>query len=177
MATRKEAKQKSFMQILGLLVVVMLVVAAVVLGQMWLSSRPAPEPEDVAVTASVGDRSIEVSPYMVCAPGEECEEGEVPVLEVGADESLTITVPEPIYDHDWQLLTIYDDPGANDQQVHGPHDTDSVEIPGSAEPVGDSDERTRLVVVEVSSVMIGHDEDGVETPYTTVWSISTQAAE
>ncbi len=177
MATRKEAKHKSFIQIIGLIVVIMLVVAAIVLGQMWLSSRPDPEPQDVTVTASAGDRSIEVSPYMVCAPGEECQESEPPVLEVGADETLTISVPEPIYDHDWQLLSIYDDPAANDQQLHGPNDVDSVEIPGSVEPVGETDERPRLVVVEVSSVMIGHDEDGVETPYTTVWSVATQDTE
>lgn len=78
MATRKEAKQKSFMQILGLLVVVMLVVAAVVLGQMWLSSRPAPEPEDVAVTASVGDRSIEVPPTWCALRARSARRGRCP---------------------------------------------------------------------------------------------------
>lgn len=174
MATLKEAKQKSFIQVIGLVFVIILVVAAVVLGQTWLNSRPDPEPEEVSVTVAVGDRSREISPYLVCAPGEECVEGEVPVLEVGAEESLTVTVPKPIYDHDWQVLSIYDDPGANNQLLHGPHDTESVEVPGSVDPIGDSAERPRLVVVEISSVMIGHDEAGVETPYTTVWSIAAQ---
>lgn len=176
MATRKEAKRKSLLQVLALIIVVVIVVAAVLLFQNWMNSRPGPEPEDVTLTASVGEESIEVSPYTVCEPGTDCPEAEVPTIDVGPDESLTIELPEPVYNHDWQLLTIYDNPAANGQQLHGPNDTQSVEIPGSVDPVGDSEERPELAVVEISSVMIGHDDEGVETPYSTIWSIATENA-
>lgn len=173
MATRRQAKKKSLLQILALIIAVVIIVVATVLVQNWWNNRPGPEPGEVSVTASVGDESIEVSPYLVCEPGVECPEGEVPNLPVGPDETLKLELPEPIHNHDWQLLMIYDDPGANDQQLHGAYDATEVEIPGSVDPVGESTERPRLVVVEVSSVMVGHDEEGVETPYTTIWSLST----
>lgn len=173
MATRRQAKKKSLLQILGLIIAVVIVAVATVLIQNWWNNRPGPEPEDVTITATVGEESLEVSPYLVCEPGVECPEGEVPTLPVGPEETLRLEIPEAIHNHDWQLLLIYDDPGANDQQYHGPYDLEEVEIPGSTDPVGDSTERPRLVVVEVSSVMVGHDDDGVETPYSTIWSLST----
>ncbi len=173
MATRRQAKKKSLLQILSLIIAVVIIVVAAVLVQNWWNNRPGPEPQDVAVTASVGGDSIEVSPYLVCEPGLECPEGEVPNLPVGEDESLRLEIPEPIHNHDWQLLLIYDDPAANDQQYHGPHDLEELEIPGSVDPVGDSTERPRLVVVEITSVMVGTDDAGEETPYATVWSLST----
>jgi len=52
-----------------------------------------------------------------------------------------------------------------------------VEIPGSVDPVNEGDPRPRLMVVEISSAMIGHDADGEETPYATVWSLSTMDGE
>lgn len=174
MATRREAKKKSLLQILALIIAVVIVVVAAVLFQNWWNDRPGPEPGEVAITASAGGESVEVAPYLVCEPGLECPEGEVPNLPVGEDETLRLEIPEPIHNHDWQLLMIYDDPAANDQQLHGPYDTTEVEIPGSVDPVGESEERPRLVVVEVSSVMIGRDDEDEETPYATVWSLNTE---
>ena len=173
MATRRQARQKSLLQILALVIAVVIVVVAAVLVQNWWNDRPGPDPREVALTGSVGGESVKVSPYLVCEPGQECPEGEVPNLPVGADDTLALELPESVADHDWQLLMIYDDPAANDQRLHGPNDTDRVEIPGSVDPVGDSTERPRLQVVEVSSVMIGDNDAGEETPFATVWSLST----
>lgn len=40
------------------------------------------------------------------------------------------------------------------------------------DPVGDKkDVRPRLVVVEIRSVMIGHDAQGEQTPQTATWSL------
>ena len=44
MATRKEARKKSLLQILALIVVVAVIVASVVIFQSWRNSRPGPEP-------------------------------------------------------------------------------------------------------------------------------------
>lgn len=173
MATRKQARQKSLLQILALLIAVVIIIVAAILVQNWWTSRPGPEPHDVAITATNGEQAIDVAPYMVCELGTECQEGDVPTLLVGPDDNLVLDIPEDIHDHDWQLLTIYDDPAANDQVFHGSYDAEQVEIPGSTDPIGDSEERPNLMVVEISSVMIGHDEDNEETPYATVWSLAT----
>ena len=173
MATPKKARQKALLQFLTLLVAVVIIVVAAVLAQNWWNNRPGPQPQDVTVTATNGDDSLEVSPYIVCEPGLECPEGDVPNLPVGADDTLVLGIPENIHDHDWQLLMIYDDPAANDQQFHGAYDATSVEIPGSVDPVNEGDPRPRLMVVEISAAMVGLDADGEETPYATVWSLST----
>ncbi|WP_439647639.1 DUF2771 domain-containing protein [Corynebacterium hylobatis] len=152
---------------------VVIIILAAVLAQNWWNNRPGPAPQDITVTARVGDASIEVSPYLVCEPGLECPEGEVPNLPVGPDDTLVLEIPEAIHDHDWQLLMIYDDPAANDQQLHGPYDAEQVEMPGSVDPLIEGDPRPRLMVVEISSAQIGLDADGEETPYATVWSLNT----
>ncbi|MEJ5997318.1 DUF2771 domain-containing protein [Corynebacterium sp. H130] len=159
-ATRK----KNLIQFLVLIVAVVAVVAGSIAFQNWWNSRPGPEPETVTIKVN----GQEIKPYMVCEPGVECPEGEVPRVQIGADEKLKIEVPREIYDHDWSLLKIYDDPVANAQDYFKGNEMKSVEVPGST----DGEPRPRLVVVEVSTVLIGHDANGVETPYTVVWSVN-----
>lgn len=71
------------------------------------------------------------------------------------------------------MLTIYDDPAANDEFYHTSYDATEATVPGSVDPTEEGAERPRLVVVEVSAVMIGEDENGEESPYTVTWSLST----
>lgn len=172
MATRK-TKRKNFIQIAALLVAVVIVVVISVVFQNWWNNRPEPEPETVSLTASSPAGEIEVFPYSICEPGVECEENDVPTLAVGADEELRLTIPETVHDHDWYLLTIYDDPAANDEIYHTSYEATEATIPGSVDPLTEGGERPRLVVVEVTSVMIGTDDNGEETPYTTTWSLAT----
>lgn len=174
MVSPRKAKKKSLLRVLTLIIAVVIIVVASILVQTWWNNRPGPEPTEVALTARVGDRELELLPYMACEPGTECEEGDIPALEVGADETLELEIPEAVHRGEWSLLTIYDDPGANDQILHAGYDADSAEIPGSVDPVGDGTERPRLVVVEVSAVMVGTDEAGDETPMSVVWSLNTQ---
>src|SRR5690625_6955843 len=77
MATRKQARKQTLVQVLALLIAVVVIVVAVVLFQSWSNNRPGAHPKDIRVTATVGDESIEVAPYLVCEPGTECPEGEV----------------------------------------------------------------------------------------------------
>ncbi|QNE89149.1 DUF2771 domain-containing protein [Corynebacterium incognita] len=173
MATRKEAKKKALLQVLALVTAVVIIVVGVLLFQNWWNSRPGPEPKDVAVTFTVGDKEVTTTPYMACEPGKDCAEADIPTLKVGADETLKVEVPEDVSNHDWQVLRIYDKVEANDETLHGPHETSTVDVPGSV-TVGEKKEKAALQVVEVHSVMIGTDANGEETPFTTVWAISTQ---
>lgn len=175
MVSRKEAKKKSLLRILALIIAVVIVVVASVLMQNWWNNRPGPQPSEVSITASVGEEEMEIFPYLACVPGTECPEGDIPALEVGPDESLHLEIPEPIHQLEWALLRIYDDPAANDQVLHGSYDATTAEIPGSVDPLTeDSAERPQLVLVEVSAVMVGLDENGEEAPFSVVWSISAQ---
>lgn len=175
MATIKETRRRSLLIVLGLVTLVALIVAAAVLFQQWKNNRPGTPAQEVSITASVNGSKIDVHPYMACEPGQECKEGTVPNIAVGPNDTLVLDIPEAIHNHDWQVLMIYDDPAANDQQLHGAFDTDKVEIPGSVDPIAaGSGGRPRLQVVEVSSIMLGEGTDGPETPLSTVWSLSTQ---
>ncbi len=178
MATIKEAKRRSLFQVIALIFAVIVIVVGVVIFQNWSNNRPGRAPQDIALSASVGDSSVEVFPYMSCEPGTQCPEGEVPNIVVGQDDTLVLDIPADITNHEWQILTIYTDPAANDEQLHGAHETSRVEIPGSVEPIeASSGKRPRLQVVEVSAMMLGTDDSGQEIPVMTVWSLSTMSEE
>lgn len=156
-------RKKNLIQFLILIIAVAVVITGSIAFQNWWNNRPGPEPAAVKIKAN----GTEISPYMICEPGVECPEGQVPQVSVGPDETLKIEVPKEVYDHDWSVLKIYDDPAANDQSYYKGHEAKDVEIKGAL----DGEPRPRLVVVEVSTVLIGHDAQGVETPYTVVWSV------
>lgn len=160
------------------IIVILVVAVLVVLGLSWtvtryLDNRPDPEPETVAIEATVGDTTVEVFPYAKVEPGLDPEVKAVTQLAVGPDEELELSLPEPIYDHDWSLLSIYDDPAYNKEDYFTGRQQRSVIIPGIA-PDAPDETAPRLVVVEVKSVLIGHDAHGEETPYYVTWSINAQ---
>lgn len=178
MATRKEARKKSLLQLLALIIAVAVIVVSVVLFQNWWNSRPGPEPKDVKIKASVGDQSLEVAPYMVCEIGTDCPEGEPPNLTVGENDTLHLEIPEEVSANEWRILSIYDDPAANDETIHGANETSTVDVPGSVDPIAASKgKRPRLMVVEISALMLGTDAKGEEAPFSTVWSLSTMSDE
>ncbi|GGG79080.1 DUF2771 domain-containing protein [Corynebacterium pelargi] len=158
---RKNAKQIAF-----LAVAVIIVLVATLLFQQWWADRKQREPEEVSITVSTGGENLEVFPFSICEPGVPCEEAEVPEISLNKDQSLKVTVPEDIADHDWTLLKIYDDPKANDEQAFGPHEATEASAPAVVEEY-----ESKLVVCEVTSVMIGHDDEGNETPYRVTWSV------
>lgn len=183
MATPRQTKKKSLVMFLALLVAVIIVVVASVLVQKWWNDRPTKDPADVTVRAEVrpnGEKTddpvtLDYGPYVVCEPGTTCPDNPVPALKVGENDVLHLEIPKEVYDHDWSLLMIYDDPAANQDQYFAANQTKKVDIPGSTDPVvKDSDERPKLVVVEINTLMVGLDDQGEETPYAVVWSLNTQ---
>ncbi|MDU0478114.1 DUF2771 domain-containing protein [Staphylococcus chromogenes] len=161
-------RKRNLVQFLSLIVAVLLIVAGSIAFQKWWNDRPGPDPHSVTLRAAAGSQKIEVSPYTVCEAGVECPQGTVPEIALGGDGSLKLELPEEVYDHDWSLLKIYDDPAANDQTFYKGNEKKDVEIAAT------SASGSRLVVVEVSSLLIGKDANGVETPYTVVWSVSAK---
>lgn len=174
MASRK-TRRKNLIQLLSLVIAVVVVVLCSIAFQSWWNNRPGPEPNTVTITASSGDVSQDITPFSVCEPGVPCDENEVPSIAVDKDGELKISVPKEVSDHDWSLLKIYDDPAANDQSFFGANEATEATVAGSVDPVRKKDDkRPRLVVAEVTSVLIGHDDQGVETPYTVTWSVSAK---
>lgn len=158
-------RKKNLKQFLIMIVAVVIVISASIAFQKWWNDRPGKDPKDVRVQVSVGDTKKDVAPYTVCEAGTTCPDGEVTRIEAG-DGTMKITVPREVSDHDWSLLKIYDDPAANDQLYFKGNEKKEVEIPAK------SDSGSRLVVAEVSTILIGRDAQGNETPYTVVWSIN-----
>ena len=176
MADRNK-KGRNLRQFVTLIVAVVIVVVVSVLFQHWWNNRPGPAPREITIEASAGGETVTVPPYSACEIDVECPEGEVTDLAVGADETLTITLPPEVRDHDFSLLMIYDNPAANDQRLYPGNSTKEVEVPGSVELKGDGEDGptdARLLVVEVRSPQIGIDEDGTESPVRVVWSINAQ---
>jgi hypothetical protein len=164
--------RKNLKQIAALVVAVVVVIVVSLVFQNWWKSRPGPEPAEVAITASNGTQTIEVLPYSICEPGVECTESEVPTISAQPGDTINLQLPSEIYDHDWSLLTIYDDPVANDEFYYGPYEQKTADVTVTADAKGESTTKPKLVVLEIKAVMIGHDSNGVETPYTTTWSLS-----
>ncbi|MCK7638187.1 DUF2771 domain-containing protein [Corynebacterium pygosceleis] len=176
MAERRN-KGRNLRQFVTLIVAVVIVVAVSVLFQRWWNDRPGTPPGEISVEASAGGRTVTVPPYSACEIDVECPEGEITDLEVGAEDTLTVTLPREVYDRDFSLLMIYDNPAANDQRLYPGNSTREVEVPGSVEirAEGDGEETSaRLLVVEIRSPQIGVDAEGNESPVRVIWSINAQ---
>lgn len=169
-----DRRKKSLLQFVVLIVAVVLVVLASVAFQRWWNNRPDPDPQEVTITATVGGKSTAVEPYLVCEIGETCPESpDVVTVKTEADsgaDHITLKLPKNVFDHDWSLVSIYDDPARNQQRNFAAYESTSVDVPltVAAEEGGDS---ASLVVVEISSALIGQNGDGEETPYAVTWSV------
>ena len=162
-----ERNTKTTLIQIGVMLATVVVVTIAFLGfRTWW--KPAdPEPQDVHITVATADTKEEIAPYSVCEQGVECQEQ--PLTELSFGDDVTLTLPEAIYDHDWALLKIYDNPAKNDQSYYGSHEKQEITLPTH-------EDDAQLMVIEVSSLMIGHDDQGEETPYVVTWSISSDKA-
>ncbi|MBN9644653.1 DUF2771 domain-containing protein [Corynebacterium mendelii] len=170
MAARKKTR-KNLPQIVGLLIAVVVVVTASVAFQHWWNNRRT-SPADVTVTFSWEGDSHTLTPYWVCGFGENCPAGKAPVVDIAGSDTVTVEVPREVWDHDWSLLTIYDNPAANDEQYFGGGQAKKVDVPVAPDQKGGGPAPT-LLVVEVHSLLVGEDDNGEEAPYSVVWAIHT----
>ncbi|MDO4927449.1 MAG: DUF2771 domain-containing protein [Corynebacterium sp.] len=129
MATSQQ-KRKNRKQILILLLAVILVVAVSLGFQYWWNNRPETPPSELAITVETSDgQTMDLYPYLICEAGEECDApDEVTTIKVPDDASVTLTIPSEIYDHDWTLLQIYDDPALNDEFYYAANERTEVKL-------------------------------------------------
>lgn len=174
-STASNSRTKRDQNSIATLAVIGLVIVAIVAGLYfymdWQRNRPGTPPEQIEVTAAAdGDEATAVStlPFSVCEFGAECPEGTVATVSAHGAENVRITVPREVSEQQWQLLSIYDDPAANSERAFTPGETDEVDVP----VVNDG---ANLVVVEVSTFLVGHDQAGEETPVMVTWAFSTDA--
>ncbi|MFE1514371.1 DUF2771 domain-containing protein [Corynebacterium bovis] len=175
--SRKQRRRKAQRRQLRVMAVIAVLVVVVVVGaigfQRWWDSRPGTPPRDLRVTATVGGESRDIAPYSACPLDDADCHGDAPArIPLGPDDSATLSIPGEVSDHDWSMLTIYDDPAANREQYFTADQTDSVTVAGRADSA--KADSPRLTVVEIHSLVVGTDDAGAETPYAVVWSIAPE---
>lgn len=153
-------------------VAVVAIVAGLYFFLNWQQSRPATPPDQIEVTAAAGDTDVSATPFSVCEFGAECPEGEVARIDTAGAESVRITVPKEVGQQQWSVLSIYDDPAANTERTITPGEATEVDIPVTTQKDGND---TGLVVIEVSTLLVGKDGEGEETPVVTTWAFTTEA--
>lgn len=173
MVDSKAGKSKTGWTVAGIAVAVVAIVAALYFFLDWQQSRPDTPPEQIEVTAEAGGNEISTTPFSVCEFGTECPEGEVARIDASGADSIRITVPDEIASQQWSVLSIYDDPAANTERTFTPGETGEVDVPVTAEHEGND---TGLVVVEVSTLLVGTDAANEETPVMATWAFTTEAS-
>ncbi|WJY67573.1 DUF2771 family protein [Corynebacterium auris] len=158
-------KVPAWAQLLVLVVGVALVVGGFALFLEWQRSRPITPPGELRVEVANGDSVLLVEPYTICELDEQCDGGEPPRFELDESSPVTFTLPEEIASSSWKLLTIYDDPGANEEQLFQSGQAENA----TADPVKDG---ARLVVAEVSFLTVDAAAGGEETPVLATWSVA-----
>ncbi|MGO3363615.1 MAG: DUF2771 domain-containing protein [Corynebacterium sp.] len=172
---RKAAQRRQLLTFLGIVVLVLLVAGVVFGVQQWMNNRPGTAPEDLRITATVNGEEKEFAPYYVCpVDAEDCDEEEPTGIPLGPDDEVTFELPEEIYDHDWTMLQIFDDPAANTENSYTAHEETEVTVKGSSDLEDDEGNNPPLTVVEFHSLQIGEDDDGEEEPYGAVWAFTPE---
>ena len=170
--TRTARNQRSVVMLAVIAVVIVAIVAGLYFYMDWQNNRPGTPPQEIEVTARAGESGDKVStmPFSICEFGQECPEGDVALLPVEpGTENVRVSVPNDVAQLQWSLLSIYDDPAANTERTFTPGEADEVDVPVVSEDAN-------LVVIEVSALMVGTDEQGEETPVVVTWAFTTEAS-
>ena len=131
---RKAAQRKQLLMFLGVIVLVAVVAGAVLGIQKYMDSRDGTKPADLRFTAVSADgEETELAPWSIWADGDERTNDEDPsTLDIPADGEITLKLPSDVYDHDWTLLQVYDDEGANSSSSYAANEAKEVTIEGSS---------------------------------------------
>ena len=162
MAQRRQGQ--SWAQVAVIILAALLLVAGIYALMEWQQRRPTTPMRDVHIEVSSAGQLQEIAPYAVCELDQECDGGEPPTIALDT-ATVTINVPPEISGGSWRLLTIYDDPAANDEVVFTSGEATSHEVAAV------TDSGAKLVVAEVSALAIEKGDDGEEIPVIATWSI------
>ncbi|AWB83616.1 DUF2771 domain-containing protein [Corynebacterium liangguodongii] len=130
----------------------------------WQQSRPSTPVGQLSVSVTAGEVSREVDPYTVCPLDEQCDGGQPPTIPLEGADEVTLDVPSEVAQSSWRLLSIYDDPAANGEEVFPSGEATTATVPAVK---GEA----HLVVVEVSTLAVDTDAAGEETPVVATWSV------
>lgn len=170
---RRKAQRKQLMTVLAIIALVAVVVAAVLFYNRWQEGRIETLPQDQRIVAVVDGQETNIAPYSTCEVDDHnCTGGEPFELKVGDAKEFTLKIPADVYDHDWRMVQIFDDPGANSESYFTSHESEEVTVSVESEKKSEDGSTPKLTVVEIQSLLIGEDADGEQTPVNTVWSIA-----
>ncbi|WP_291313377.1 DUF2771 family protein [Corynebacterium sp. UBA2622] len=155
----------AWVQLLVLVLGVAVLVTGLYFFWEWQKNRPGTPVRDLRVEVSNGATHEEISPYTVCELDAQCDGGDPPAYPLDESSPVTFKVPKEISTSSWKLLTIYDDPAANDEQIFQSGQSKEA----SADAVKDG---AHLVVAEVSYLAVDEGNDGNEIPVVATWSVS-----
>ncbi|SDS33995.1 DUF2771 family protein [Corynebacterium timonense] len=158
-------KVPAWVQLLVIAVGVAVLVGGFALFLEWQRTRPVTPPGELRVEVSNGGSTLLVEPYTVCGLDEQCDGGEPPTFELNESSPVTFSLPDDIASSSWALLSIYDDPTANEEQLFQSGEADTA----TTKAVKDG---ARLVVAEVSFLSVDTTADGEERPVVATWSVA-----
>ncbi len=174
-AARRKEQVRALLLAVGVLAITAIVVGGTMLYMQWKDAQIQTLPQDQRIIAVVDGKEISLAPYSTCELDDpDCQTGTPTVLQVGDAESFTLRIPEDVYNHDWSLLKVYDDPGANREQYFTSYEADEVEVVVGADVVSADGSEPKLVVVEIQSLLVGLDSNEDQTPIATIWSLEIQ---
>lgn len=175
---RKAEQRKQIKVVLSIVVLVAIVVLAVLGFNWWRGRHNETMPEDQRIIAVVGDEEVEIPPYAACEfDDDDCDQREPFELDFKGQKSVTLKLPQDVYDHDWALLRVYDDPEMQKNEYHKANETPEVTLSAQSPEKKKDGKHYQLTVLEIHSLLIGQDSDGEETPVSTIWSISPKNAD
>ncbi|SIS54458.1 Protein of unknown function [Corynebacterium appendicis CIP 107643] len=176
MVESKAGTSKTALTVAAIAIAVIAIAGGLYFFLNWQENRPATPPAEIEVAAHAdgADKEDEVSatPFSVCEFGAECPEGDIARVNADGAANIRITVPDEVAQQQWSVLSIYDDPAANSERTFTPGEATEVDIPVTADNDGND---THLVVMEVSTLLVGADDKGEETPVVTTWAFTTEA--
>lgn len=169
---RKRAQRKQLMTMGAIVALVVVVIGGVLLYNRWQDGKIETLPQDQRIIAVVDGEEHEIAPYSVCQLDDpDCKPSEPYKLQVGDAEEVTLKPPEDVYDHDWSLLQIFDEPGANQDNYYKSYEREEVTLDLEASVKTDDGRTPQLKVLELHSMLVGLDDNDEQTPYATIWSI------
>lgn len=169
---RKRAQRKQLMTMGAIVALVVVVIGGVLLYNRWQDGKIETLPQDQRIIAVVDGEEHEIAPYSVCQLDDpDCKPSEPYKLQVGDAKKVTLKPPEDVYDHDWSLLQIFDEPGANQDKYYKSYEREEVTLDLEASVKADDGRTPQLKVLELHSMLVGLDDNDEQTPYATIWSI------
>lgn len=169
---RQRAQRKQLLTMGAIVALVVVVIGGVLLYNRWQDGKIETLPKDQRIIAVVDGKEVEIAPYSACQLDDpDCRPSEPYKLEMGDAKEVTLKLPEDVYDHDWSMLQIFNDPGANQDNYYKGNERQEVTLKTEANVKAKDGSTPLLRVVELHSMLVGLDDNDEQTPYATIWSI------